>query len=776
MFIPEIQFSARIVPEGPYSGRAPTNKITSLFLQVIDTAKEHPKKTVGIAVVTAALGAGLISTGITVAIVAGAILAAIALAACTAAFGALYRYMRERDAHASIHQLELASKITSKEALDLKAMYKNDHVRYLDVMKGISTHDVAPFPPKLESACKGLPCEGTLTDAYMREDYRTFRLTACDYFTERRDAAKAANDLVGFYTNNELLNYFKGITKDELFSTFARVIEQEKMLSEKNQLLDQVIESAKQNDTQGTQEAIHKLYNAYQTILANYVPYSTDGVDYVYANYVGEFNKKFRALNDLVKSDHEFCAGCHLTDPQVAKKHSEFPLDPLHPDHVMNKQYLPVMKNLKKQHVIDSPLRGKAIAALTVSFGTGHKVAAEAIGRHLQPHGAHFSVIDPREDVYIEQVDTVRKIGRIFNQVWKSAEFFGWILKHQLYWLINIEYRLDRFFRSLFNLPGKNDVLPREGTNDTEVKERLRKRLLMERPDLLVTTYHMDLNPTIEVAEELGLPLLHMPTDYEMKMWQVFGRHAPTYKHFKSLLPDDNAKTKETAAPLTDEQLAEGGILLRPELYRQFSGDEIRAIREEKGIDPEAEVVLVSSGGGGQDLPYPDLFMNAQANGKKYHVIVIAGANNDLGDSINARKKDGARFVTGNNPNVTVEVAQDPAISTPQRKYFIGGEENAKLRAIASCSITKPGGLTVDEQKQCGVPVILDARVTPMIWEGFNIDVIIDKGRGFAYYGDASSFLELVDKTIALGKNPVQNNSKKVLDLMAEMIASAAGG
>ncbi len=777
MFIPDIQPPVRIVPEGPYARPLPTNKITTFFLSVIEQVREHPKKTIALAAISAGLGAGLISTGITVAIIAGAILAALAVAAITAAFGALFQFMRERDAHAAIHRLELAGQISSKEALDLKTMYKIDHARYLQVMQAIGLPRSTIIPPKLDAACAGLSKEHVLKDACSKEDYRTFRLTACDYFAERRDAAKAANDHIGFYTNNELYNHFKGISKDDLFATFARVIEQEKLLKEKSELLDKVIESAKSHNVQGAEEALHNLYTAYHTILANYVPYSVDGIDYVYANYVGEFNKKFRTLNDMIKSDHEFCAGCHLSDPKKEIKHKEFPLDPLHPERGMNKQYLPVMRNLKKLDPIDSPLKGKAICALTVSFGTGHKMAAEAIGRHLQPYGAHFSVIDPREDIYTEHVDPFLRVGRLFNQVWRATEFFSWLLKHQLYWVINIEYKLDLFFRSLFNLPGRNDVVARAGTNDTEIKELLRKRLLMERPDLLVTTYHMDLNPTIEVAEELGVPLLHMPTDYDMKMWQVFGKHAPSYKHFKSLLTDDNPKTRKTAAPLTDEQLGTDGILLRPELYRQFTEDEILAIRREKGIDPDAHVVVISSGGGGQDLPYPDLFMNAPDTGKKYHVIVIAGANNELGDSINSKKKEGARFAVGKNPNVTVEVAEDPTMATEQRKYFIGAGENAKLRAIASCSITKPGGLTVDEQKQGGVPVILDSRVTPMIWEGFNIDVIVDeKKRGYAYYGDAATFLELVDKTIALGKQPVQDTSKKILNLMAEMIEEKAKG
>ena len=132
----------------------------------------------------------------------------------------------------------------------------------------------------------------------------------------------------------------------------------------------------------------------------------------------------------------------------------------------------------------------------------------------------------------------------------------------------------------------------------------------MERPDLVMTTYHMDLDPLTEVAKELGLPLQHLPTDLDVKIKEVFGKEKPDYEYFNTFLPDNNEMTINSVrtVPSAQRQYFKvkpesevkevAGMALRPEFYISRGNDEIAAIKKEKGIDPEAKVILVLAGDG----------------------------------------------------------------------------------------------------------------------------------------------------------------------------------
>ncbi len=428
----------------------------------------------------------------------------------------------------------------------------------------------------------------------------------------------------------------------------------------------------------------------------------------------------------------------------------------------------------------------KSILIATCSFGTGHKTAANALKTHIGD-AAHVTIIDPTEydtGIFVKETDWLYKLGRRFGKKWSAVQAFNWILQEQKYWMVNFENKVDRIICKIFKKQ-KNGIAAAARGVDTRPKQLLRQRLLMERPDLISTTYHMDLNPFIEVAEEMGIPLLHVPTDLDVKMVEIFGKKSPSYAHFKTLLPDNNEATWETTQYLSASKVhfemveEEGvnkhevaGIALRPEFYIERGADEIAAIKKERGIDPKAKVVLVLSGGNGQELPYPDMLMNGPDNGQKYHMIVVAGGNTAAGAKLKKKKKAGARFIRGKNRNVTVEVAEDPAAATRDKPYFIGASEMARLQAIADVAITKPGGLSIGELLQTGVPMIPDRRVTPMAWEDFNIEVVKEAQRGLPYTGK-ENFVCLIDEVAALGKKPKIDRSKWLTEQMTEMIANA---
>lgn len=544
--------------------------------------------------------------------------------------------------------------------------------------------------------------------------------------------------------------------------------------------------------------------------------FMSEKVDYLFAIYRGNYKQKLNYINELLKTLY----------PQYKKTLKDLPL---HPGDSINHasplaQISPLEKvnqkiaeqeaklkdckdNVKLQKGIASlkrtradietvkksrsqesqakdsldksatNLSKKSIVIFPCSFGTGHKTAANALKEQIGS-AAEVKIIDPTDyekGFLVPETDWVYKFGQLLGQKWSSTKAFNWILQEQKYWMVNLENKIDRFYRGLFRLEGKNGVAPALKGIDSSSKKLIRLQFLLERPDLAITTYHMDLNPLTEVAEELGLPLLHLPTDLDVKMREVFGNKQPTYPHFNIFLPDFNPLTMESIKPLPltsvhiDKNNEVAGIAFRPEFYIQRSQDEVAAIKREKGIDPNATVILVLSGGNGQEVPYPEMLLKSKDNGKKYHMIVVAGGNKNAGDSLNKKRAGNNAFINGKSPNVTMEVAEDPFAATTTQPYYIGGCELSRLHAISDVAISKPGGLSIGELLQTGVPIIPDKRMTPMEWEEFNIDVLRNKNRGIPYTGD-EDFLTLIDQVKELGKKPENHRFELFIRHMARMI------
>lgn len=643
----------------------------------------------------------------------------------------------------------------------------------------------------------------------------------------------------GVAANDSFFTFIRLNTQEKLFRSFD-----EKLKTEINQLEEKAAEIGKLDakkpaNQKEIDEKIHvmkklqvelgdrvKHVNALHAeaiqLLQEY-RFISDKPDYLFAIHRGNYKQKFARLDEMLKTLY----------PQLKHTFGELPLSPvktkassassapINPIDKVNQKIGEVEKKLqndkdsfklKKQLAslirtrkdletvkklrsdesqtigsLDNSaanLNKKSIVIIPCSFGTGHKTAANALKEQIGS-GANVKIIDPTDyekGFLVPETDWVYQLGRFLGKEWSSTKAFNWILQEQKYWMINFENKMDKFIRGLFGMEGKTGVAAAAQGKDSSPKRLIRLHFLMERPDLIVTTYHMDLNPLIEVAQELGLPLLHLPTDLDIKMKEVFGKKTPNYNHFKTFLPDNNPLTMQTMEPLTpsfvhmetktnstEKEVA--GIAFRPEFYIERTKDEIAAIKKEKGIDPDATVVLISSGGNGQELPYPEMLLNGPNNGKKYHMIVIAGGNKAAGDKLNRKLESGKHFITGSNPNVTLEVAEDPFVATQNSPYFVGGSELTRLHAIGDIAISKPGGLSLGEFLQTGVPIISDRRVTPMNWEDFNIEVIRAKNRGLPYTG-SENFLGLLDQVASLGKKPENHRFELFIRQMASMIAN----
>merc|ERR1719321_198353 len=74
------------------------------------------------------------------------------------------------------------------------------------------------------------------------------------------------------------------------------------------------------------------------------------------------------------------------------------------------------------------------------------------------------------------------------------------------------------------------DIAPVCDDNRLNRQNRFRAAILEHAPDLLVTVYHMELLDVLHLSRSMGgLPLLHLGTDMDMKMHEVFNS-MPSYR------------------------------------------------------------------------------------------------------------------------------------------------------------------------------------------------------------------------------------------------------
>jgi UDP-N-acetylglucosamine:LPS N-acetylglucosamine transferase len=384
-------------------------------------------------------------------------------------------------------------------------------------------------------------------------------------------------------------------------------------------------------------------------------------------------------------------------------------------------------------------LKNKKVIIFTCSFGTGHKITASAIKQILDQAHAKSVICDLSTGALLGR-DRYRYVFKNLGINYGShplngVDIFNEILKNQLYFVVNTKDDIDYFIRYMLDIPGKDGVTAAVGllSNSWE-KTQIRELLFIEKPDHIITTYHMDLNPILEVAEELGIPVLHVPTDYDMKFGVVFNKKTPSYVHFKSLIPNYGVEqTLQTKMPLEQDQLVEGvGIPLRAEFYSSLTPEEVRLYRLRRGIKEKEKVLFLSAGGNGQHLPHPEFLANSLTWQIPLRIEVIAGKNRDFVRHLQQTLtfQNGQPFILkGKNPFVTIEIVtnQNEVTKNTDEEFFIPASEISKLLDISDASVAKAGGLTVAELLFKGVPILFDQRKNPFSWELFNIEVVANE-------------------------------------------------
>lgn len=385
-------------------------------------------------------------------------------------------------------------------------------------------------------------------------------------------------------------------------------------------------------------------------------------------------------------------------------------------------------------------LKDKNILIFTCSFGNGHKTCAEGVTQMFTAKGGKAKTVDLSTGLFLPY-DPVHIFTNFFKgkfafKLNSSVAVFNWILTNKQYWIDNLLHYTDSFWRKATGTHGKQGVAPWYNPHETSNrKDEVRKIVAEAKPNLIVTTYHMDLNLIMSVSRELNIPVLHIPTDFDPKTREVFDYLDTNIDQkvvqFKCTLPTSCPATRENAAPLPSTCIVEGvGIPLRPGFYQKMSTYETREFKRKYHIAQDEKVLLLMSGGNGQRMEQPFLLANSNVWNKPLRVIIVAGKNQELVKELQGKLTSvhgDAHLLQGSNKNVTIQILTS---SNKQSPYFVNDMLLSQVMDITDVAFTKAGGVSCAELLHKGVFCLFDKAHQPFSWENFNINLAVNAGFG----------------------------------------------
>lgn len=427
---------------------------------------------------------------------------------------------------------------------------------------------------------------------------------------------------------------------------------------------------------------------------------------------------------------------------------------------------------------VDRRTPRQTVLIWTCSYGGGHWAATKALVRYLPDYNVVISDTS-KDPEYYENDSFGDWMREHLLPNWDDTYTFNEIvLRQRKYWLENMMEQIQAW-QGWLSGTGTRFAKPCPAPLCDDPRKRLfRRAFLRAAPDLVVTVYHMDLLPILELCEELGgVPLLHLATDIDAKMWEVFSSR-PSFPHFRVGLPFDVSEANSTIAPLDVAQTFLSGYAVRPGFLKPVpAAAEVDRLKTLWGIPHDAQVVLVMSGSEGQAVPWPSLLAESETWGQRpLHVVVVVGRNTDFGNDLErrynasirevgsvtsevARVNETAdiRLLHGPGKHVTLEVARgadaEGSEARPRRfPFYLPESQLVDLMDVADVLITKAGGSTTAEAAYRGTPVLFDAVDGMLKWEAFTADVFEGHGRGMRL-ASADELEEKMRRVIGLGRS-----------------------
>ncbi|WP_226666764.1 diglucosyl diacylglycerol synthase [Metabacillus litoralis] len=295
----------------------------------------------------------------------------------------------------------------------------------------------------------------------------------------------------------------------------------------------------------------------------------------------------------------------------------------------------------------------KKVLILTAKYGNGHVQVAKTLEKKCKELGFEKIVVC---NLYSESFP-------IFSEITQYLYLKSFSIGKQFYRLFY--YGVDKIYnKRMMNLYFKMG------------HKRLHQIVKNEQPDMIINTFPMIVVPEYRRKTGTVIPTFNVLTDFCLhRIWV----HENIDKYY---VATHNVKEKLIQIGIHPSIIKVTGIPIRSQFQQSLCTKEIYG---KYNLDPTKKTLLIMAGAHGVLKNVKELCQAFISKSANIQTVVVCGNNSLLKESLES--------LSANYPE--------------QIKVLSYVERIDELYRIASCMITKPGGITLTEATALGVPVIL---------------------------------------------------------------------
>ncbi len=288
-------------------------------------------------------------------------------------------------------------------------------------------------------------------------------------------------------------------------------------------------------------------------------------------------------------------------------------------------------------------------------YGDGHLQAAAALSDCFSRHGIAEA----------KQVDLLAQAHPFLNEISKFVYRKSYSLFPRVYgWVYDTTkgMKADSAFGQWLHSFGASKLL---------------KLIQREQPDAVVHTFPSLALPIITNRIGRRIPMFNVVTDFDLHMRWV---HPQVDKYY---VATDDLRVQLTGMGVGDHRIAATGIPLRTSFSRELSEQERGQIARRYEIASDKPIVLLMAGTYSNVANMRKLCVRLAGN-EHIHTVIVCGRDRFVQAQLLRQ------FASRSNVTVLGYV-----------------ERIDELMRLAACIVTKPGGLTMSEAIEAGLPIFL---------------------------------------------------------------------
>lgn len=318
--------------------------------------------------------------------------------------------------------------------------------------------------------------------------------------------------------------------------------------------------------------------------------------------------------------------------------------------------------------------------------------------------GGHLSVSHALEEVLKAEyeVKSVLALGDIVKAVDPMQQLtFGYIKGEDTY-----NYLLKRQWSRTLST-AMHATLAYFKLRKRKIRKTILDYLQTEKPDIVVSVFHLFNNYLIDVTRELNIPFLLIPTDLDATQF-LYGIHNPQYDKFKIALAFDTAEIVERIKQhqISANNVAFTGFPVKKTFSNHCQTDN-NNVRDTFAISQDKKIIMVLMGAQGSHALYAFARELTQLT-YPAHILFCLGRHESVRGKI-----EKLRF----HPLVSITCIGFTHLIP-------------ELMKTADLIVTKSGSVSVCEAIYAQLPMILDGTNTILNWEAFNHSLIERYGFG----------------------------------------------